>query len=222
MVGITDFTILTQGGSFEWRGYGLRLHVAGGSLPAGIGECRINIKASLSGQFELPQGSDLLSPIFWISTPCKFTKPVTLEIQHCALGEDETVMSDLSFVSARCSRKELPYRFRQMDEGVFTTYSSYGSIQLSHFSGVGITGRKRTPQSYCAQIYYAHKGMHHWRFYFVVTRDLEIQMRVSGCMYKYIMCVLYVQAEPSLVSAGCEGLLAAELAEDCSQGLSKG
>ena len=109
MIGETEFRVLTQGGSFEWKGYGLRLHVPEGSLPSGVRDCRMGIRASLTGQFQLPEDSDLLSPVFWISAPCKFTKPVILEIQHCALREDETVLSDLSFVSAKCSQRDLPY-----------------------------------------------------------------------------------------------------------------
>ena len=58
-------------------------------------------------------------------------------------------------------------------------YSFYGSIQLTHFSGLGIAGRKRTPRSYCAQIYHRTKGVHDWRLYFVVTQDIEIQIKVS-------------------------------------------
>ena len=164
-----------------WKGYGLRLHIPKGSLPADMGECSINIRASLSGQFQFPEGSDLLSPVFWISAPCKFTTPVTLEIQHSALREDEAVLSNLSFVSAICSQKKLPYRFRRVDGGVFTTHSSYGSIQLSHFSGLGVTGGKRTPRSYCAYLYHTMKQMHDWRYYFVITQDLDAKSMV--CHY---------------------------------------
>ena len=178
----TEFTVFTQGDSFEWSGYGLRLYVPKDSLPASVEECRINIKASFSGQFRLPEDSDLLSPVFWISASCKFTQSVTLEIQHCALREDETALSGLTFVSAKCSQKDLPYRFTQVEGGVFTTHSSYGSIQLSHFSGFGVTGRKRTPQSYCAHLYHTMKQMYDWRYYFVITQDLEAKNMVySSC-----------------------------------------
>ena len=64
MIGETEFTVQTQGGCFEWKGYGLKLHVPEGSLPPGVRECRINIRASLSGQFQFPEDSDLLSPVF--------------------------------------------------------------------------------------------------------------------------------------------------------------
>ena len=171
MVGETAFTVPTQGISFEWEGYGLKLHVPAHSLPGGMEECKIKIRASLSGQFQLPKDSDLLSPVFWILAPCKFTKPVTLEIQHCALREDETVLSHLSFVSALCSQRDLPYRFMQLFGGIFTTDSAYGSIQLIHFSGIGITGRKRTPRSYCAHLYHAVKQIDDWRFYLAITQD---------------------------------------------------
>ena len=179
VVGDASFTVPAQGVSFKWRGYGLMLHVPGGSLPPGMQECKITIKTGFSGQFELPDVDlDFFSPVFWISVPCKFGKPFTLEIQHCALTDDE-ILPDLSFVSTSCSQRDLPYKFTKLEGGVFTPYSSYGSIQLTHFSGVGIAGRKRTPRSYCVQIYYRTKGVHDWRFYFAVTQDIEIQIKVS-------------------------------------------
>ena len=178
MIGETKFTVPIQEGSFEWKGYGLRLYVPKDSLPPGVRECRVNIRASFSGQFQFYENSDLLSPVFWIFAPYKFTKPVTLEIQHCAFREDDATLSSLSFVSASCSQRSLPYRFRQLDGGVFTTHSSYGSIELSHFSGFGITGRKRTPQSYCAHLYHTMKQTYDWRYYFILTQDLDAKNTV--------------------------------------------
>ena len=173
VVGETNFVVSTKASSFEWEGYGLRLNISEDSLPTGMDECRINIKASLSGPFELPEDSKLLSPIFWISALCKFKKPVILEIQHCA-SRDEASFSDLNFISTKCSQKTLPYIFEQLDGGRFPADSSYGSIQLSHFSGIVVRGRKRTPQTYCAQIYYTIKEeASDWRVYFIITKDLD-------------------------------------------------
>ena len=181
MIGATELTIPAQGTcGFEWEGYGLKLHVPEGSLPCGMGETKVNIRASLSGQFQLPEDSDLLSPVFWISAPCKFTKPVTLEIQHCAQGDDHTVLSDLSIVSTQCSQKDLPYKFKQLDGGVFTTHSSYGSIQLSHFSGIAVAGKKKTPRSYRAHLYHTMKQMYDWRYYLAITLDHPTLNTVSS------------------------------------------
>ena len=181
MIEEAEFTVSTRGESFHWEGYGLRLHISEGSLPAGVEECKVNIRVSLSGQFQLPEGSDFLSPIFWISAPCKFIYPVTLEIQHCALTEDESTLSNLNFVSTKCSQKDLPYRFRQMQGGVFTKNSTYGSIQLSHFSGVGVTGKEGTLRSYCAHLYHTKKEDYEWRYYFVIIQDLVAKNTVNFC-----------------------------------------
>ena len=204
MAGEVEFTVSTEGGLFQWKGYGLRLHVSKDSLPAGTVECRINIKVSLSGQFQLPEDSDLLSPVFWISAPCKFTKPVTLEIQHCALTEDEAALSNLSFVLTKCTQRDLPYRFRQVDGGVFTTNSTYGSIQLSHFSGVGVAGRKGTPRLYCAHVYHSKKNSHEWRFYFVIIPDLGAKNTVNSAD-AFFGITLYFICQTS--TAGCERAL---------------
>ena len=178
MSGETEFIVLTQESSFKWSGYGLRLHFPNTCLSAGIVQCKVNVRVSFAGQFQLPEGSALLSPVFWIMAPYKFSKPVTLEIQHCAIREDEAALSSLSFISAKCSQKDLPYRFRKVDGGVFTMQCSYGSIQLSHFSGFAITGRRSTPRSYCAHVYHTMMHMYDWRLYFVITQDLEANSMV--------------------------------------------
>ena len=158
----------------------------------GMGECTINIRVSLSGHFQLPGDSDFLSPVFWIAAPCRFTKPVTLEIQHCAFSEDEAVLSHLTFLSTKCSQRDLPYIFRELDGGVFTTHSSYGSIQLSHFSGIAVTGRKNTPQSYCAHLY-PMKQVYDWRFYLVIMQGIDAQITVSiwwgSTLVEYVACL---------------------------------
>ena len=191
VIGETDFVVSTRGGFFEWVGYRLKLSRPEDSLPTDMEECRINIKASLSGPFELPEDSALLSPVFWISALCKFKKPVTLEIQHCA-SRDEASFADLHFISTKCSQKELPYIFKQLDGGRFPADNSYGNIQLTHFSGVGVTGRKRTPRAYCAQIYYTIKEeASDWRVYFIITKDLDALKTVCGfhCVYQLAMYV---------------------------------
>ena len=44
-------------------------------------ECEM-VTASLTGQFKLPEGHELVSAVYWVTTPGKFTKPVTIEVQH--------------------------------------------------------------------------------------------------------------------------------------------
>ena len=43
IVGETEFTVLDQGGCFEWRGYGMKLYVPKDSFTTNVGECTLNI-----------------------------------------------------------------------------------------------------------------------------------------------------------------------------------
>ena len=118
-----------------WEEFGLKLHIDEGSLPAGIDQCILDIKASLAGQYEFPDNSYLVSAIFWFRCEpmCKFTKPVTVEMQHCARREK----AKLTFVRAVCSQKQLPYIFKQLG-GDFSSHSSYGVVDVNGFSGLAI------------------------------------------------------------------------------------
>ena len=100
------------------------------------------MQVSLSSQFQIPSGSKLVSAVYWVSSPHKFTKPITIEIQHCAIPADDKQCSQLTFVHTMHTQKDLPYLFMEQDGGVFTSHSSYGSLSLSHFSGVGIVVRR--------------------------------------------------------------------------------
>ena len=193
VVAETEFKVHSEGSTLEWKGYGLRLHT-----PAHTGSeegHRISVKASLGGQYKLPKDMELLSPVFWISSPSNVNilKSVTMELQHCAsryeVEEEEeeegdgSMLADLSFVSAKPSPSEdqLPYLFKTLEGGVFTCHGSYGSIQLTqpaHFYGVGVAGRKMTPRCYCAHVFCAGQGSYDWRFYIVITRDLDVQKEV--------------------------------------------
>ena len=122
-----------------WEEFGLKLHINEGSLPEGVDQCILNIKASLAGQYEFPDNSYLVSAIFWLHCEpmCKFTKPVAVEMQHCARREN-VEKAKLAFVRAVCSQKQLPYTFKQLG-GDFSRHSSYGVVDVNGFSGLAIT-----------------------------------------------------------------------------------
>ena len=141
VVSETTFTLTREQQSFEFKGYGFKLHVPKGSLPAELSETQLNVRVSLSGQFQLPSECELVSAVYWVSSPHKFTKPLVVEIQHCAALSSDERCEQLTFVRTKCTQKELPYTFTELG-GVFSHHSSYGSLSLSHFSGLGIVFRK--------------------------------------------------------------------------------
>ena len=89
----------------------------------------------------MPPNCELVSAVYWVSSPHKFTKPVIVEIQHCAVLSSDEQCEELTFIHTVCTQKELPYTFTELG-GVFSHHNSYGSLSLSHFSGVGV-GRRR-------------------------------------------------------------------------------
>ena len=69
--------------SFSWKHHGFKLRVPENALLEGTSNYLVNIRVSLAGQFELPKGYELVSAVYWVAASGKFTKPVTIEVQHC-------------------------------------------------------------------------------------------------------------------------------------------
>lgn len=177
--------------------HGFRLHLPENALPPEVNECQVHVKASLSGQFQVPENMELISGIYWIATSHNFTKPVTVEIQHCLSGANHS--SSLTYITANCAQEDLPYKFSALIGGEFAPSSQYGSISLTHFCGVGIAYRApqypsliqrlfRRPQvsnvkSYYARLYYSSSSILSWEIYFVIMWNLELHITVSILEY---------------------------------------
>lgn len=192
----TSLTYIGRAQSYEWRRFGFKMHFPEKALPPEVAECRVHVKASLSGQFQFPEGAELISGIYWIATSVKFVKPVTIEIQHCArMAEHLQQPSCLTYIVAKCTQEDLPYKFKILKGGVFSPSSRYGSIKLTQFSGLGISSRILQPlmrrlgfrahqsesgvKTYCARLYYSRSGIHCWEVYFAIMWDIELHIAVS-------------------------------------------
>ena len=126
MCGETSVIVYSsQGQVVEWNR--LKLYIHAGSLPEGLKQCTIFIKASLSGDYEIPEDTSLVSAIFWLrcEPQCIFIKPITVEIQHCSTKRD---LSKLKIVRAFCNQKSLPYKFKHLEGGRFDADMSYGAL----------------------------------------------------------------------------------------------
>ena len=188
----TKVMVFNQSQIFNWKGYGLKLHIPQGALPAGFKECKLLIKVGLSGQFALPENTSLVSAVYWIDSEprSKFSKPLTLEMQHCAQSSQT---SRLSF--ARCSHNSPPYAFEILEGGEFSSQSTYGSIQLHSFSRITmllnwIFGDENV--KYRARLYYLMKRVEWREIYFFISKDLDTYATV--CCFYFISCFLYILA----------------------------
>ena len=116
----------------EWEEYGLRIQVPKGATSA---PCNIAIKAIVAGQFEFPEGTDLVSAVYAISVSKRLIHPVILEMQHCVAISSKEQGQFLSFVRANCKQcEDLPYQFKLFNGGSFPPQSDYGKISCSRFS----------------------------------------------------------------------------------------
>lgn len=180
-VDVIDQISITYNGlsqSLEWLKHGFKMHFPENALPPGIDDCQVLIKASFSGQFNFPRDTELISGIYWISSQHIFTRPVTVEIQHC-IQKDIYRPSSLTYIVTKCSQKSLPYQFKTLDGGVFSPSSQYGSIDLTRFSGLAISSHQTHVRSYCARLYYNSSGIHGWEVYFTIMWNLELHIAVS-------------------------------------------
>ena len=138
MIAQETFTLTQEADKLNFEGYGFKLCVPNNSLPAEVAETQLSVQVCLSGPFQMPFNCELVSAVYWVSSPHKFIKPLTVEIQHCAALSNDKQCSQLTFVHTKCTQEELPYIFKEKKGGVFSHQSFYGSLPLSHFSGIGI------------------------------------------------------------------------------------
>ena len=75
---------------------------------------RCEVKVSLSGQFDLPENSELVSAVYWVYSPHLFLEPLTMEIQHCAAITTPTQCAQLTFICTKCTQKEMPYSLKNL------------------------------------------------------------------------------------------------------------
>ena len=178
--GETCIVVTNSAQSFEWEGYGLKLHFQENSLPKGIKQITIIIMASTAGHYVLPENSNLVSAVYWFycEPKCKLEKQATLELEHCAKSEN---ISKLSFIGAISSRGKLPYAFSQIEGGQFSGGSSYGVLDLHKFCGKGIGQDGSDEKEYRASVLYL-KHEHerpHQEICFTVTLNLSVHLTVS-------------------------------------------
>ena len=166
----------------KWPGYGFYIEVPEGALPPGV-TASVGVKIILNGQFKLPENSQLISAVYWITSSEVFLKEVAVNIQHCAVIRSEEQCSNFKFIIAKCSQKELPYTFREK-AGVFNSNTQYATIKLKQFSLIGGTAPTDTETLCTALMFYKERILHmlnetvHVDFHFVVVKDLEPYLEV--------------------------------------------
>ena len=104
---------------YNWEGYGLKLHVPAGSSASFRAQIVDSVK------FELPEGTEPVSPFYCVTSKGELTGPVGVEIQHFADSECADC-SGLSFAVYRVEKeKPAVFLFKEYS-AQFSYTSSYG------------------------------------------------------------------------------------------------
>ena len=160
----------------HWEGHGFKVHIPAGAISEERGPVTLCIQASLSGDYQLPDDGVLVSGVYWLSLhpPVKrFNEKVILSLQHCASDND----SALSFFTAQCTQKSLPYSFKPLAEGSFSKSRS-GTIHVDHFSSFGIFGRRKVYYAICTH-YFRKNLRNHFEVRITVTASLPLYREVT-------------------------------------------
>ena len=162
----------------EWPGYGFYIEVPDGALPPGV-TASVAVKIIFAGQFELPEDSQLISAIYWISSSRAFLKEVTVNIQHGAVITSEEQCAEFKFIVAKCSQEVLPYKFKKIGKGLFNTRSQYAAIKVKQFSFFGLISSLFTKMRYTSLMFYKPIGTNKVDYVFVVVQDNELYAEVN-------------------------------------------
>ena len=124
----------------NWEQFGLRIGIDEDSLLSSE-TVEVATVALVGGQFKFPKNTVLVSAVYAVSVSEPLLKPLRLEMQHCVDLRGRPGLSQyLKFAIAPVSTRSLPYQFRIVEGGEFTSNSWYGTINRKDFCLVCIMG----------------------------------------------------------------------------------
>ena len=187
-MGSTSFIYRGEAVSFTWNNYGVNLHLPEDAFTSDITECPIHLEAAISGQFQFPDGAEVVSGVYHIHSPEQFTKMMTIKVQHFSSSSKKEV-DDLCFVSS--NRDQLPYLFSCCEEGIFSIGSQYGAIETKSFGKFAIVRRKKkgrfplfqssttSHNLYQSHVLYTKKNDSNWVITYSIIQQAELYSKVT-------------------------------------------
>ena len=154
------FTYTGKHAHMLWKEYGTELHFPS-TFKVHI-EDTVSVISTDGDNYIFPEGSELVSAIYDISTNEPFPELVTIKLQHCVPIDSEKAASATSFVIASTLQGP-PYEFHPLDGGIFRSGSYYADIELTHFSMPAVVRWCRwlldCPIPFCASVYYLQNSI---------------------------------------------------------------
>ena len=168
------------------KGQGFILNVPKGAILSG--DCTVEVKSCVVGQqtrgFTFPEGSKLASAVYHITASRKLSKPVFLQIQHCAVVKGDSHHIKLEMVIAD-STTGPPYKFKSYKGGNVRVFDSYIEVELEHFSFIAClldwVKSVFTSVRYCGLVCCVKSSelTRSWEYHVVLIKALEVYIAVS-------------------------------------------
>ena len=109
---------------YSWEEYGLKLHVSRKSTAS------FKVRVVNPITFELPEGTELLSPFYWVTSDGDTAGPVGVEIQHNCARITNRGLSGLGVAIHKVHDKpEPPYLFKEV-KGHLSSSSGYAKMKV--------------------------------------------------------------------------------------------
>ena len=184
---------------FHWEGHGFKVHIPAGAIRRERGRVTLCIQASLSGDYQLPDDSVLVSGVYWLSLHPhveRFDKKVTINLQHCASNDDNSI---LSFITAKCTQETLPYSFKPLPGGAFSDNGS--TIQVDNFSAFSVVKLMQEiinyiiygTKIYAFRVFYIPKQQpNEYEAHITVTENLELCRQVQNNREYCVLCLVFI------------------------------
>jgi len=165
------------------KGQGFVLSVPKGAISSG--DYTVEVKSCVVGQqtqgFTFPEGSKLASAVYHISASRKLSKPVFLQIQHCAVIKGDSHHIKLEMVIAD-STTGPPYNFKPYTGGNVCVFDSYIEVELEHFCFIACLLLVRwvktllTSVRYCGLVCCVKSSelTRTWEYHVVLIKALEV------------------------------------------------
>ena len=179
-----------------WSGYGFYIEVPAGALPPGV-TASVAVRAILRGQFSLPENSELISAIYWISCSEVFLRDVAVNIQCCANEEESR---EFKFIIAKCFQ-ELPYKFVKRN-AVFNAHTQYAAIHMHDIAFLLFGLIEHFEKQYVAQKFYKHISTSPFTamvcFVLLANEKTEIIEVIDLCTYSMLIILYPLQCKKEM------------------------
>lgn len=174
-----------------WKIFALKMQLPKSVLSADVKECKLRVKVSPSGPFQFPEGTELVSGLYYINFVNCSLEHIKVEVQHCAKQGD--LQNSLTFTE--CTQED-PLQSAHMEQfkilGGRKFHDQYGGIELSNSCIVGIAYnwhstsmpahrayQSKWSRKYFAKLDCSNIGNHIWDAHFVITWMLDVLLSVS-------------------------------------------